>query len=226
MKMKIRNIFLSSEGDSSLPLVSFCEENGISILRKSCISFKRVAFDLPSEWDVVFFSSPRSFDFFLSKGIDWKPGQELACIGNETRKHIESAGFQVSFTGENAGNPEEIAALFKEWLGTRIALFPQSTQSNKSIEKVLSPQQRIPLYSYQTIEIPVHLKEEFSVYVFTSPSNYDSFNMENIIPEESVVISWGEMTRQRIVNQGGKSDYVLKTATYSELLEILQEINV
>lgn len=223
--MKIRNIFLSSEGDSSLPLVSFCGENGISLLRKSCISFQPLAFDLPAEWDVVFFSSPRSFDFFRSKGIDWKPEQELACIGHETRKHIEAAGFQVSFTGDNAGNPEEVAALFKEWLGDRIALFPQSTKSNKSIEKALPPEQRVPLRVYQTIENPVHLKEDFSVYIFTSPSNYDSFSSENNIPEDSVVISWGEMTQQRIVNEGDRSDYVLKTSTYSELLEILQKIN-
>lgn len=222
--MKIRSIFLSSESDSSLPFVSFCEENGISFLRKSCISFKPVAFDLPKAWDVVFFSSPRSFDFFLSGGIEWKPGQELACIGNETKKHIESAGFTVSFVGENAGHPQEVAALFSEWLGNRVAIFPQSTKSNKSIEKAVSPSQRIPLVVYQTIENPLHLKDAFSVYIFTSPSNYDSFSKTNGIPEEAIVISWGEMTYQRIVNQGGKSGYVLKTSTYSELLEILKKL--
>lgn len=223
--MKIKSIFLSSESNSSLPFVSFCEENGISFLRKSFISFEPVPFVLPEIGDVVFFSSPRSFDFFLSGGINWKPGRELACIGEETKKHIEAAGFSVSFVGENAGNPEEVAALFNQWLGTRTALFPQSTKSNKSIEKAVPPSQRVPLLVYRTIETPIRLTEEFSVYIFTSPSNYDSFSAINAIPETSMVISWGEMTHQRIVNQGGKSEFVLRTSTYSELLEILKKIN-
>lgn len=223
--MKITSIFLSSESDSSLPLVSFCEENAISILRKSLISFDSVAFELPSEWDVVFFSSPRSFDFFVSKGIEWKPEQQIACIGNETKRHIESAGFTVSFVGENAGSPKEVAADFKEWLDDRIALFPQSTRSNKSIETALPINQRKPLVVYKTIETSVKFMEIFSMYIFTSPSNYESFRAVNELPDNAIIVSWGEMTDQRIVNQGSKSDYILKTSTYSELLKILQKLN-
>ncbi|WP_300665385.1 uroporphyrinogen-III synthase [Fluviicola sp.] len=223
--MKIRSIFLSSESDSSLPLVSFCEENAIFILRKSLISFDAVEFELPSEWDVVFFSSPRSFDFFISKGIEWKKDQQIACIGNETKKYIEAAGFTVSFAGENAGSPKEVAADFKAWLNERIALFPQSTRSNKSIETALPPNQRKPLVVYQTIETPIRLMEAFSMYIFTSPSNYESFSSINSVPKDAIIVSWGEMTHQRIVNQGSKSDYILRTSTYSELLKILQKLN-
>lgn len=223
--MKITSIFLSSESDSSLPLVSFCKENAISILRKSLISFDSVEFELPLEWDVVFFSSPRSFDFFISKGIEWKAEQQIACIGNETKKHIESAGFTVSFAGENAGSPKEVAADFKTWLNDRVALFPQSTRSNKSIETALPPNQRKPLVVYQTIENPIRLTEAFSMYIFTSPSNYESFSSVNSLPNGAMIVSWGEMTHQRIVNQGSKSDYILRTSTYSELLKILQKLN-
>ncbi|MNV00406.1 uroporphyrinogen-III synthase [compost metagenome] len=223
--MKITSIFLSSENDSSLPLLSYCEENKISILRKSFISFDAVEFELPSEWDVVFFSSPRSFDFFVSKGIEWKPDQQIACIGNETKRHIESAGFTVSFAGENAGSPKEVASDFKEWLKDRIALFPQSSKSNKSIETVLPPDQRKPLVVYKTIDTPIRLSDTFSMYVFTSPSNYESFSSLNSLPASAMIVSWGEMTHQRIVNQGSKSDHILRTSTYSELLKILQKLN-
>lgn len=223
--MKITSIFLSSESDSSLPLVSFCEENAISILRKSFITFDAVAFELPSEWDVVFFSSPRSFDFFVSKGIEWKTNHQIACIGHETKRHIESAGFTVSFAGDNAGSPKEVAADFKKWLNDRIALFPQSTRSNKSIETALPLNQRKPLVVYKTIETPVKLTEIFSMYIFTSPSNYESFCAVNELSGNEIIVSWGEMTDQRIVNQGSKSDYILRTSTYSELLKILQKLN-
>ncbi|MNJ89028.1 uroporphyrinogen-III synthase [compost metagenome] len=222
--MKIRSIFLSSESGSSLPLVDFCAEQQIRLLRKSFISFGRMEFDDPGNWDVVFFSSPRAFDFFVSESFDLKAGRKIACIGLETKKHIESAGFSVSFFGENAGRPEEIASEFKEWLGQRIALFPQSTKSNKSIERALPVSQRIPLVIYQTIPNPVLLAEQFSIYLFTSPSNFTSFTTLNSIPEGAKVLAWGTSTAQIILNQSVKVDFILETSTYSELLEILQNL--
>lgn len=222
--MKIRSIFLSSESDSSLPLVDFCAEQQIRLLRKSFISFQKAAFGDPGKWDVVFFSSPRSFDFFVSDHFVLKPGQQIACIGLETKKHIESAGFSVSFFGANAGKPEEIAEQFKEWLGNRRALFPQSTKSNKSIERRLPPSQRIPLVVYQTLAKPVLLEEPFTIYLFTSPSNFLSFIALNAIPEGSKVLAWGTSTAQIILDQSVKVDFVLETSTYSELLEILRDL--
>lgn len=222
--MKIRSIFLSSESDSSLPLVDFCAEQQIRLLRKSFISFQKTAFEDPGNWDVVFFSSPRAFDFFVSEGFALKPHQQIACIGLETKKHIGLAGFSVSFFGHNAGKPEEIATEFKQWLGERAALFPQSTKSNKSIERRLTPAQRIPLIVYQTLEDPVLLTEPFSLYLFTSPSNFLSFIAVNSIPEGAKVLAWGTSTAQIILNQSVKVDFILETSTYSELLEILRKL--
>lgn len=151
-------------------------------------------------------------------------GQELACIGSETKKHLESKGYSVSFFGENAGNPEEVARLFKNWLGNRIALFPQSTKSNKSIESVLPGSQKIPLLVYETIENPVRFLHPFSIYVFTSPSNFKSFVSLNTLPEESKVIAWGKTTAEVMMDNDAPVHFILDTSTYAELLRILQQI--
>lgn len=222
--MKIRSIFLSSSSNSSLPILDFCRENEIRLVRQSLISFQAVPFRIPPGWDVVFFSSPRSFDFFISEGILLASNQAIACIGPETKKHIESMGHRVSFYGENAGNPKEIAKQFKEWLGSRTALFPQSTKSNKSIETELPESQRIPLLVYETIENPAVFSEPFSLYIFTSPSNYHSFVSLNSIPEEAKITAWGDSTALAIANDHKKADFVLNTSTYSELLEILRKL--
>lgn len=223
--MKIESIFLSSDNQSSLPIVDFCQENQIQLIRKSFISFQGIPFEMPKKWDVVFFSSPRSVDFFLSEHFALESHQQIACIGIETKNYLESLGYRVSFFGENAGKPAEIAEQFKEWLGNRVALFPQSTKSNKSIEALLPDTHKIPLLVYETINAPVALENSFSVLVFTSPSNYKSFRSLNSVPGESIVVAWGDTTAQTIANDHIKVDFILQTSTYSELLQILQKIN-
>lgn len=221
--MKIRSIFLSSESASSLPLVDFCAEQQIRLLRKSMISFQKTAFEDPGNWDVVFFASPRAFDFFIPEQFTLEAHQQIACIGPETKRHLEAAGMSLAFFGEQAGNPAQIAEEFKHWLGKRKALFPQSSKSNKSIERRLEASQRIPLVVYQTLETPVLLPESFSLYLFTSPSNFTSFMQLNSIPQGAKVAAWGMATAQIILNQSIEVDFILETSTYSELLEILRE---
>lgn len=222
--MKIKSIFLSSNSDSSLPIVDFCNENEILLARRSFISFQQIPFEIPNEWEVVFFSSPRSFDFFVSDDFSLESNQQIACIGEETKNHIESRGYVVAFFGENAGNPKEIASRFKEWLGPRRALFPQSTRSNKSIETELPEAQKIPLTVYETVEDPILFRTVFSIYIFTSPSNYLSFISLNSIPEGAKILAWGATTAQLIVNKGKHVDFILKTSTYSELHQILRKL--
>nr|WP_294859280.1 uroporphyrinogen-III synthase [uncultured Fluviicola sp.] len=222
--MKIKSIFLSSDTDSSLPILDFCNKNEILLVRKSFISFQQIPFELPNKWDVVFFSSPRAFDFFVLESFALDSNQEMACIGLETKNHIESFGYPISFFGENAGRPDEIAGQFKDWLGNRIALFPQSTKSNKSIEAIIPGSQKIPLLVYETIDNPVLLRNSFSILVFTSPSNYKSFVSLNRIPKESIVVAWGATTARSIANDKINVDHILHTSTYSELLKILEKL--
>ncbi|WP_343635252.1 uroporphyrinogen-III synthase [Fluviicola sp.] len=177
-----------------------------------------------SNWEVVFFASPRSVDFFIPEDFSLTANQEIACIGPETKKHLETLGYQVSFYGEQAGNPKEIAAQFKTWLGERRALFPQSTKSNKSIESEIPGSQKISLIVYETISDPVPFLNSFSVYVFTSPSNYKSFMTLNKLPEEAKVIAWGRSTAETMMDDDAPVHFILDTSTYSELLEILQKI--
>ncbi|AEA43450.1 uroporphyrinogen-III synthase [Fluviicola taffensis] len=213
-------IFLSSESNSSLPVVQFCTENNIQLIRRSLISFKAIDFSLPSEWDVVFFSSPRSFDFFCKRGLHLEENQQIACIGNETKNQIEKAGFSVSFVGQEAGKPSEVGIAFKEWLGKRIALFPQSNKSNKSVEKSISESLRIPLLVYETVNSSSKI-DWCSVYIFTSPSNLTSFLLENKIPKNAIIIAWGETTNELMLSLGYQSTLVLNTSSYHELIEIL-----
>ncbi len=220
--MKITSLFISSESKNSEILVEFCDKNNIRLLRKSLISFQEVPFELSKPFDVVFFTSPRSFDFF-SKNFMLKKDVPIACIGYGTKKHIEEYGYTVLFQGEEAGKPDKVAHEFSQWLAARIVLIPQSTISNKSIEKALNAKQIIPLVVYNTNILPLVI-ESCSVYIFTSPSNAISYFEKNKLPEKAIIIAWGQTTADYLEKKKVSNIRVLNESSFTELLDVLSNL--
>lgn len=220
--MKITSLFISSDGPATDVVQTFCEERNITCIRKSLIAFEPVPFEIKEKFDVVFFTSPRSFTFFESNYLI-PPTLPLTCIGEGTKKFIESKGYQVSFAGLRAGDPASVGRDFKQWLKNRKVLIPQSDKSNKSIEKELDNRQVIPVCVYQTIFRPQPIPE-VEIYIFTSPTNFESFILTNSFPEQYRIISWGKTTAQCIEKHGFKNFNTLSYSTYFELIEYLTNL--
>lgn len=221
--MKITSLFISSESTSSDVLVDFCNENNIQCIRKSLIGFEAVPFEVNQPFDAVFFTSPRSFDFFTAQ-FSLTHDVSIACIGEETKKHIEKSGYFVSFYGVEAGKPDNVALELKTWLEEKHLLIPQSTRSNKSIEAILDTHQFTPLVVYKTLFKPQAIPE-VSLYIFTSPSNVESFLHKNTIPTGALVIAWGETTNQSLLKYELVSLKVLNHSTYLELIHFLSKFS-
>lgn len=182
------------------------------------ISFVGLDFKVEESFDVVFFSSPRSVQFFLEKHK--LSGQILiGCVGRATADELAKWGLKASFIGSNAGHPEQVGAPFKNWLGNRNVLFPLSLNSNKTITSQIPAEQKLEIAVYQTISTPQQI-EKADLYVFTSPSNLKAFLSVNEVPL-TPVIAWGNTTAQAISNAGMKLIHVLKSATEEELVSFL-----
>jgi hypothetical protein len=70
------------------------------------ISFVGLDFKVEESFDVVFFSSPRSVQFFLEKHK--LSGQILiGCVGSATADELAKWGLKAAFIGSNAGHPEQ-----------------------------------------------------------------------------------------------------------------------
>jgi uroporphyrinogen-III synthase len=67
--------------------------------------------------------------------------------------------------------------------------------------------------------------ENCQIYIFTSPSNLDSFLTINKIADEAKVIVWGESTENRLLKKGIIADFVLAKSKFAELIEVLKSIN-
>ena len=216
MKTKL---FLSNSEIVDEQFLSFCETHQISLHAKSLIGFEPVIFDTIPEAEVVFFSSPRSVDFFASalKSKKWT----LACLGTGTAKRLETFGYTSDFVGSDSGKPDIVAKEFRKWLGDRKVIFPVSSRSNRSIASVIPPAQGIELVVYKTVAVP-ELIEPSQIYVFTSPSNVDAFLEKNQFPEVCRVIAWGETTAKRLLDLGIRPAFVLQKSDLRHLEQFLE----
>jgi uroporphyrinogen-III synthase len=215
MKTKL---FVSANLSDDQSLVRFALEKKVDLFAQSLIDFIDLNNTTTAVYSVVFFSSPRSFNYFISSN-KLPDTVEIGVIGEGTKKHLNDFS-QIDFVGKNAGNPAQVAAEFKNWLGDRTVLFPQAKKSHETISAVIPENQKIVLPVYETVARPVVIPPQ-DVYVFTSPSNVTSFLQLNTLPIGSKVIAWGETTRKACEKQGITVWKTLQTSTYEELIALL-----
>ncbi len=203
--------------------LKFIAQQDIELIDQPMINFKTVDFETPKQdYDVVFFTSPRSAQFFLEHH-DVPQKVNIATIGAATTKFLESKGYEVSFTGVNSGEPNDVAKEFKSFVQDKKVLFPQSNHSHQSMQKALNKEQIVNLIVYKTVLQPVQLLEQPTVLVFTSPTNVRSFIKKNTIVSTQKIIAWGKTTEGYLNQLGIKVHFTLKHASFEELTEVLQE---
>jgi len=211
-----KRIFISKNSDDCEPLVHYCNQNKLDLTAQSLIEFEAIPFKIESNFDIVFFSSIRSAQFYFEKATK-KSTIIYACIGEVTNSKLKKLGIECEFVGKEAGNPLKTAAEFKNWVQNRIVFFPQSNLSLGTFSAIFPENQVIKQVVYKT-NLRERKIEKCQIYIFTSPSNLDAFLTINEISEDSKVIVWGKSTSEFAENKGIKSDLVLKNASISELL--------
>jgi uroporphyrinogen-III synthase len=203
-------IFISKSNNDLELLPKFCSKNDIPLHAESLIRFEGVYFENLEKFDVVFFASIRAAHFFLEQQS--LPSSILvACIGQTTARKLQELGLEVSFIGENSGVPDAVANQFKEWLGNRTVLFPQSSISKRSISKHLPENQVVERVVYKTVSTCQEI-DSCGIYIFTSPSNVQSFLSCNK-KIDGKIIAWGESTKATLESHGFS---VLKTLFVSD----------
>lgn len=201
-------------------LEAFCRTQNIHLEATSFIRFEAVKATIPGTMEALFFGSPRAVDFFLAQATI-PEGCAIACIGEATAKHIRQLGYEVSFTGQRSGEPDSVAQALKTWLGTRKLHIAQSVQSNRSMAKALPESQTEAIIVYKTIADPKLIEGAFKWIIFTSPSNLEGFLIRNSVPAEAKVIAWGKTTEKALKAKGLQADFVLESASETEVIEIL-----
>ncbi|MGB1452950.1 MAG: hypothetical protein ACPG7H_05160, partial [Crocinitomicaceae bacterium] len=91
-----------------------------------------------------------------------------------------------------------------------------------SVTKYLNPNQYSTIEVYKTVDFPM-LIEPCDIYVFSSPSNIDSFFKQNAIKAGSTIIVWGNTSLNCLQKYGHQADYKLEEGTMVELFKVLQK---
>lgn len=218
-----KKLFISKPLEEVSELVDFCQLNGYELIAESFLSFKAIPFTTESPFDVVFFGSKRAVEFYL-QNEKINDATLIACVGEATAKTIKLFGYNPSFIGEKAGDIASVAEDFKIWLKNKKVLFAQAKESNRSISKVLDSTQYQEISVYETI-ISSKKISSCDAYIFTSPSNARGFFFTNQITENKSVISWGTSTKQFLEENLITVNYTLTTASFSELIQTLRQLN-
>lgn len=217
------SVFISKDACDLDEIPSFLSAKNISGLYQSLIRFESVPFKIESDFDVIFFPSVRAAKFLLESGQVDLSRYILACNGAQTQKRLHELGYACDFVAENAGNPEEVSKSFGSWLGQRKVLVPHSNISSLSVTKHLSNQQLSTAEVYKTVLSESNI-EPCDVYVFSSPSNIQSFFKGNAPKPGSKLIVWGNTSMQSLNEHGYSADYTLKQGSIDELKLLLESI--
>jgi len=212
-------LFVSSELSDDHSFRTFCKQHSIELTAQSLIEFKQLNYHVSSICDVIFFSSIRSYNYLISFYELHEP-VVFAAIGVSTAKQINEDISSFGFIGSTPGNPRKVAEEFKEWLGDRRVLFPLALKSNESISSLIPEEQKEVVRVYETIHHPLILSDQ-DIYVFTSPSNVESFLKVNGIPENTKVIAWGKSTEHTLELHRVSVWNTLKTSSFDELSSLL-----
>lgn len=218
--MSFSSVFISKHPGEVQLLSSFCTERGIDLHAEAFISFEATGTPFEPTADIYVFGSKNAFDFFLAQ----QPETEhklFAVIGEATKKHIESKGFAVNFCGTEAGKPLHVAKEFAAWLEGRRASFFLSDISKKTLAAFLEPGQYEEFVVYRTILENKKLHRNFDLYAFTSPSNAEAFLQQNEIPDEAIIISWGESTTAALKKHQITPNHTLLNSSQEELINVL-----
>lgn len=214
-------LFYSRNPEQALKLKTYCEEKSINLRAQALILFEANNFIIDNlAYDVVFFSSPRSVDFSLNALLD-KSQPKLACIGAQTKLHLENLGHSVSFFGSNNSEPSLVADEFKTWLGNKKVLFPISDQSKQSISKVLPQKQCVEVVVYRTLENPIHVLPNPNIVVLSSPSNAAAYLRLNKISSRQLIYCFGRTTQNYLKEQGLRAE-ILNSPTEEGVIEMLK----
>ncbi|MGJ8660879.1 MAG: uroporphyrinogen-III synthase [Bacteroidota bacterium] len=215
-------LFISKSKEDSEWLSAFCEEKKWTLEAESLIDFSEIPFEVPTDVEIIFFSSKNGVRYFLEQA-ELPKGTKTACVGKETARVLRKKNIEPDFIGENSGDPVSVGKDFLKFAGQNNVFFPTSNASLHTIANLLPESQKTVTSIYETKTVSKKIGEA-DLYIFSSPSNVEGFFKENMLPENARLIAWGLVTERALMDRDFFPEYVLETGQKEELVEYLSKL--
>lgn len=211
-------IFISREPEYTAIIQSELSKKGHELISTGCISTQSVPFQINDSFDWIFFSSSTGVKHFLPQYHLEHTGK-IGVMGTGTLRAIPPQ-WHAEFIGKTT-HPESVARDFmKSVKEHERILFPVGKQSLKSIAHFFNPAQATIIEVYETQHFRTSVPH-CDIYIFSSPSNFNSFHRYNTIPSNAYVISFGPSTSQAILRAGHTIEMELQKVEEKNIIDTI-----
>lgn len=197
-----QKVFISRDLSEHSYFRKALEKHGIEIEARSLIRTVPVITKLDhyilKNIDWVFFSSKNAVEYFFQLEPLLPKKTKFGVMGSGSEDMLRRKGHFVDYTGE-AIDPAEVADEFAKLANGKTVLFPSAENSLRSIQQRLSADTKIiDLPVYETIPEDDTHASGAEILVFTSPSNVESYFVNNLIQPGQKVIAIGTSTGRKL----------------------------
>ncbi|MEW6774549.1 MAG: hydroxymethylbilane synthase [Bacteroidota bacterium] len=213
-----KKIFISKKLDASSYLRKIIKRFQWEIIDCPLIETQPLSITEIPDCDWIFFNSKNAVKYFFENNIDinWLGQKKIAAISDGTAQYLEKYGFSAHFIGSE-NNIQLTAQNFLNVCKNQKVLFPCSSISKKSIEKIIESQCNVIHFPiYKTIEKPVKI-DDCNAYIFTSPSNVRAFFQVNTISSSSKIIAIGESTKKELEHFLNSTHHIHTPIAFDEM---------
>lgn len=212
-------IFISREVIDNPLWINLCKDEGHSVIGYSCIETISEPFEYNTAVDWIFFSSSEGVHHLIKQNP--KISSRIAAMGMGTAQTLKQYHYESEFIGQST-EPEKVAFDFQNHISPgQTILFPQSKQTRNSIAPYLKNChiQRLTVYSTESKKV---MPTDADLYIFSSPSNVDSYFNQHPVDLSKPMIAFGLATETRIREKGCQNILALKNLSGEEIFHAIK----
>ena len=205
-----KNIFITRELPETSYLRIALEKHDIEVEGRSLIrtypSINNLDSYILRNVDWVFFSSKNAIEYFFKLDPQLPKKAKYGVLGRGSEDALRHLGKIADFNGEVEGiDTKDIADEFAKVANGSKVLFPSAKGSLRTIQKALSADTKIvELTVYETVSEEDVSQSYADVMIFTSPSNVESYFVNNLLEPDQQVICIGKSTGRKFDEMGVK----------------------
>lgn len=195
-------IFITTDLNPGHKTAGALTATGHTVRGESLLDFQYVPFNYfpPCEW--IFFYSPRCVEFFFASADErFFRNSKLAVMGPGTARALLATDRVPDFIGN--GNPQQTAESFGGEAYEQRVLFPQASNSRKSIEKLLANDiSAVDIVVYDNVPKSDFTVPDSDILIFTSPLNVKAYFSKYRRKAKHRIIAIGKTTAESLRAEG------------------------
>ena len=215
-----RKVFVSRDEENASAFSEQLRGYGFQVEAYAPVRFEAIEVRHIPFTDWVFFSSPRSVEFFFQHDMQLPVHTQVAALGSGTASALLELGIQPAFQGED-GETQAVALQFLDKAIGKSILFPCAEKGLRSVQSVLEQKAEVhDLPVYRTLENESHPAIQADIWVMTSPSSVHAMK-EQLPLSTALFAAIGSTTADALKQVGAQQVHIAPFTTMKALADLV-----